>query len=67
MSYVILSTIVFDEWLLALNESEQTAVAAIVGLLRDKGVTLGHPYSSALYGSRHGHMRELRIQHRGRP
>jgi len=38
-----------------------------VGLLEAKGPTLGHPYSSGVAGSRHGHMRELRIQHQGRP
>ena len=32
-----------------------------------KGVALGHPYSSQIKGSRHDHMRELRVQHKGRP
>ena len=36
-------------------------------LLKDKGPTLPFPYSSGIKGSKHGHMRELRIQHAGRP
>ena len=28
---------------------------------------LSFPYSSAIYNSRHSHMRELRIQHQGNP
>jgi hypothetical protein len=58
---------VFEDWFFALPGGEQASVTAIVGLLRDRGVALGYPYSSALHGSRHGHMRELRVQRRGRP
>ena len=36
-------------------------------LLEQRGPQLPFPYSSGVKGSRHGHMRELRIQHRGRP
>ena len=36
-------------------------------LLSAKGLALGHPHSSQVNGSKHGHMRELRIQHQGRP
>jgi hypothetical protein len=36
-------------------------------LLEAKGPTLGHPYSSGVEGSRHSHMRELRVQRQGRP
>jgi hypothetical protein len=38
-----------------------------VKVLMELGVQLGHPHSSAINGSRHGHMRELRVQHKGRP
>lgn len=31
------------------------------------GPTLEHPLSSKIIGSRHSHMRELRVQHKGRP
>ena len=38
-----------------------------VDLLRQFGVSLSYPHSSGIAGSRHSHMRELRIQHEGRP
>jgi hypothetical protein len=57
----------FGAWWEELAEAEQESVAHGVGLLEAKGPTLGHPYSSGVAGSRHGHMRELRIQHQGRP
>jgi hypothetical protein len=41
-------------------------VTAHVKLLREYGPTLGWPKSSAIRTSRHGHMRELRVQHAGR-
>jgi hypothetical protein len=37
------------------------------GFLKTKGPQLGYPHSSAISSSQHGHMRELRIQHQGRP
>lgn len=46
---------------------EQEDLAASVGLLERKGPHLGYPYSPGVSGSRHGHMRELRIQHAGHP
>lgn len=57
----------FGAWWERLTESEQEDVAAAVGLLEQRGPHLGHPWSSDVRGSRHRQMRELRIQHRGRP
>jgi hypothetical protein len=57
----------FGKWWDSLSEGEQESIAASVGLLEERGPSLGHPHSSAVNGSRHGHMRELRIQHEGRP
>ncbi|MAF05841.1 type II toxin-antitoxin system RelE/ParE family toxin [Herbaspirillum huttiense] len=57
----------FEDWWDRLNDAEQTSVAAYVGLLEKNGPALRHPYSSGILGSRHAHMRELRIQHAGRP
>ena len=51
----------------SLDEDEQISVAASVELLQMKGPALRMPHSSGISGSRHGHMRELRIQHQGRP
>lgn len=57
----------FGSWWQGLTEAEQESVAYAVGLLEAKGPTLGHPHSSGVEGSRHSHMRELRVQHQGRP
>jgi hypothetical protein len=57
----------FGDWWAALSEKEQESVAASVRLLEERGPMLGFPHSSAINGSRHGHMRELRTQHDGRP
>ncbi len=54
-------------WEGALDDDERESVRAVVGLLEARGPNLGSPYSSTITTSRHGHMRELRIQHRGRP
>lgn len=57
----------FGHWWAGLTEAEQESVAAYVELLEVRGPQLPYPYSSAVRGSRHGHMRELRVQHAGRP
>lgn len=57
----------FEDWWNNLNVSEQEDVAAVVVLLEKYGPQLPYPHSSAISGSRHGHMRELRIQHKGQP
>ena len=57
----------FEEWWNTLSESEQDDIAATVGLLEEKGAMLAFPYSSGIEGSKHSHMRELRIQHAGEP
>ena len=46
---------------------EQEDIRAYVKLLEDYGVGLKHPYCSGVAASKHSHMRELRVQHRGRP
>ena len=57
----------FEVWWDTLSEYEQDDVAATVGLLAEKGPTLPFPYSSGIEDSKYGHMRELRVQHAGRP
>jgi hypothetical protein len=57
----------FGAWWEALGDEEQASVAAVVGLLEDQGPHLGFPHTSGIASSRHRHMRELRIQHQGRP
>lgn len=57
----------FEEWWIILNEDEQGDVDASVSLLIKEGPNLPFPYSSGITGSKHSHMRELRIQHKGQP
>ena len=67
MSWEVEYTDRFGGWWAALDADEQVDVAAVVDLLVAEGPRLGHPWSSAVRGARHRHLRELRIQHRGRP
>ena len=67
MSYDVEYTADFEEWWDSLTETEQESVAASVGLLEARGPVLPFPYSSGVKGSRHGQLRELRVQHQGRP
>jgi hypothetical protein len=54
-------------WMKELDHAERESVAAYIALLEDRGPALEHPYSSGIQGSRYSHIRELRIQHKGRP
>jgi len=47
--------------------AKQISISASVKLLRELGPMLGFPHSSGIEQSKHTHMRELRIQHRGNP
>ena len=67
MSWDVEFTDEFGTWWDLLDGEEQESVATYVGLLEEKGPHLPYPFSSGIVGSRHGHMRELRVQHAGRP
>ena len=57
----------FGEWWQRLSEGQQDSVIARVELLMEYGPGPSHPLSSDIRSSRHGGMRELRIQSGGRP
>lgn len=57
----------FGDWWEGLSAHEQQSVDFAVRLLQELGPTLKMPHSSGIETSRHAHMRELRIQHSGRP
>jgi hypothetical protein len=57
----------FGEWWDKRAAAEQKSVDFTVSLLQELGPTLKMPHSSGVDMSRHAHMRELRIQHQGRP
>ncbi len=56
----------FAEWYGTLDVSRQEDVRVYVGLLEEKGVTLDHPHSTAIKGSKYA-LRELRVQSGGHP
>ena len=55
----------FRAWWDGLDIRDQQAVAKVVNALVRRGPRLQYPHSSAIKGSRHGRMRELRVA--GRP
>jgi hypothetical protein len=57
----------FDSWWQILTENQQDDVVSVVQLLEERGTQLSFPYSSGVNGSKHSHMRELRIQSGGDP
>jgi hypothetical protein len=67
MTWEVEYTDEFGTWWESLSEGEQESLAVSVRLLEERGPTLGYPHSSDVHGSRHGHLRELRTQHAGRP
>jgi hypothetical protein len=57
----------FKNWWDHLTAEEQASVRACVKLLEERGVSLKYPYCAGIERSRYDHMRELRVQHAGRP
>jgi hypothetical protein len=67
MAWVVEYTNEFGAWWDTLSESERIAIDAHVRELERQGPNLPFPYSSGIAGSRHGHMRELRLKRGRRP
>jgi len=68
MAYEVEFTDEFGAWFERdLDAAEQKSVARVVDMLEQAGPNLPFPLSSGISGSRYTHMRELRIQHEGRP
>ena len=57
----------FEEWWNTLSEGLQIDITVTVDLLSQFGRNLQFPYSSGIKNSHHSHLRELRIQHSGKP
>ena len=58
----------FDNWFLLLTEEEQIDVLSYVKLLEVYGPNLGRPYADSIEGAKRvKNLKELRVQHRGRP
>jgi hypothetical protein len=67
MAWNVEHTDEFAEWYQELSEAQQDDLAAAGLLLIEQGPKLPFPYSSGINGSKHAHMRELRVQSGGRP
>lgn len=67
MEWVVEYTDEFGAWWDTLSQAEQISVGAHVQKLESRGPHLPFPYSIGVNGSRHTHMRELRVQSGGTP
>lgn len=57
----------FQGWYLGLKTDERASVAFSVGMLELHGPELGRPHVDTLRGSIFPNLKELRVQHHGRP
>jgi hypothetical protein len=67
MATELIATDEFRDWFDSLSYEEQKSVDQYIEMLEDFGTRLPFPYSSGIKGSRFPSMRELRVQHAGRP
>ena len=67
MAWEVEYTDEFEAWWIDLDEGEQIDIDAVVGILEEKGPHLPYPYSSDVKGAKYVSIRELRIQHKGKP
>lgn len=67
MSYVVNTSIVFDEWFENLEEDLQDSIAFSVGVLEQHGYQLGRPHVDTLSGSKMKNLKELRVQYENTP
>ena len=57
----------FTVWYDSLNVEERRSIHTPVDALQQYGPALGRPYVDTVMGSRFPNMKELRVQHQGRP
>jgi hypothetical protein len=55
------------DWFDGLDAEEKASIARGFGLLEEHGPALARPYADTIHGSQHANMKELRVQHQGRP
>ena len=67
MEYNVINSNEFEIWWNTLSEPEMIDVLAYINLLEIRGPNLPFPYSSKINESKIEHMRELRIQYKGKP
>jgi hypothetical protein len=57
----------FELWYGALDEQESASVTRSVDMLEAIGPVLGRPHVDSIKGSKIANLKELRVQHQGRP
>jgi hypothetical protein len=67
MTWNVENTDEFAEWWNEPTDAQQEDITATAELPMEHGPNLPFPHSSGFENSRHGHMRELRVQSGGRP
>ena len=67
MAWNIEATDEFQDWFAGLNSDERVSIASKIDVLEEVGPSLGRPYVDTVKGSKFSHMKELRVQHGGKP
>jgi hypothetical protein len=57
----------FEQWWDGLTGEEQDSIDPVIYLLEERGPALTRPHADTIKGSAYSNMRELRVQHQGRP
>ena len=65
--WTVITTNLFNEWLDEQDESTQDRALAGLVVLQQQGPRLGRPLVDTVYGPKFTNMKELRIQHKGKP
>lgn len=65
--WTVITTELFNEWIEQQEESMQEKVLAALVVLEQQGPSLGRPLVDTVYDSKFTNMKELRVQHRGKP
>ena len=65
--WTVITTDLFNEWLEQQEGSTQEKVLAALVVLQQQGPSLGRPLVDTVYDSKFTNMKELRVQHRGKP
>ena len=65
--WTVITTDLFNEWLAQQDQSTQEKVLSALVVLQQQGPSLGRPLVDTVYDSKFTNMKELRVQHRGKP
>lgn len=65
--WTVITTELFNQWFDQQDESTQEKVLAALVVLEQQGPSLGRPLVDTVYDSKFTNMKELRVQHRGKP